>query len=125
MPEGWQQATPGPMILNYFTTPSGAEVKVSAFPGDVGGIVANVNRWRRQLGLAPADEAQINASLKPDKISTFDASRVDLASDTQRMIVSFGMVEGKTWFFKLTGTTQQIDAALPAFDQFMKSVNWK
>ena len=35
----------------------GAEVAITAFPGDVGGVLANVNRWRGQAGLAPVDEA--------------------------------------------------------------------
>src|SRR5208283_3168699 len=34
----------------------GAEVAITAFPGDVGGVLANVNRWRGQAGLAPVDE---------------------------------------------------------------------
>jgi hypothetical protein len=30
-----------------------AEVTVSAFPGDTGGLLANLNRWRGQIGLEP------------------------------------------------------------------------
>jgi hypothetical protein len=125
LPEGWTQATPGSMILHSYATASGAAVNISAFPGDVGGVAANVARWRRQLGLEPQTPDQLNASIKADKIGPVDASRVDMANDSQRMIVSFGMVEGKTWFIKLTGTTDQIDQTLPKFDQFLKTVNWK
>lgn len=125
LPQGWQQVQPGSMILHSLSTPSGAVVNISAFPGDVGGVIANVNRWRGQLGLDQATPDQINTSLKADKLGPVDAQRVDLSNTTQRLVVTFGMVDGKTWFIKLTGTTEQIDAALPAFDQFLKSVNWK
>src|ERR1035437_5601990 len=37
-----------------------AEVVVSSFPGDVGGLVANINRWRSQIGLGP---------VAPDEVS--------------------------------------------------------
>ena len=113
------------MILHSFSTPSGAMVNVSAFPGDVGGVVMNVNRWRGQLGLGAATEEQINSALKADKLGSVDAQRVDLANASQRLIVTFGMVDGKTWFIKFTGTTEQIDEAMSGFDQFVKSVNWK
>lgn len=125
LPQGWQQVQPGRMILHSFSTPSGAMVNVSAFPGDVGGVVMNVNRWRGQLGLGAATEEQINSALKADKLGSVDAQRVDLANASQRLIVTFGMVDGKTWFIKFTGTTEQIDEAMSGFDQFVKSVNWK
>ncbi|HAI11827.1 MAG TPA: hypothetical protein DCM28_08990 [Phycisphaerales bacterium] len=125
LPEGWKQAEPGRMVLHSLATSSGATVNISAFPGDVGGVVMNVNRWRGQLGLDANSPDQIQAALTEDKLGSIAAKRVDLSNDTQRMIVSFGMVDGKTWFVKLTGTAQQIDTALPAYDQFLKSVNWK
>ena len=28
------------------------EVALSAFPGDAGGLLPNINRWRKQIGLA-------------------------------------------------------------------------
>lgn len=125
VPADWKTVDPGSMVLHRFTTPSEANLAISAFPGDVGGTIANVNRWRRQLGLAPETEAQITASLKAVKIGKHPAQRVDLANATQRMVVTFGMIDGKTWFFKLIGNTEQIDKALPALDQFTQSVNWQ
>ena len=35
-------------VLDYF-----ADLSVTKFGGDAGGIKANVNRWRRQIGLSP------------------------------------------------------------------------
>ncbi|MAX23326.1 MAG: hypothetical protein CMJ19_02385 [Phycisphaeraceae bacterium] len=125
LPEGWKQTQPGSMILHSYQTVSGAAVNVSAFPGDVGGVAANVARWRRQLGLNPLSPDQLQPALKADKIGPIDASRVDFANDTQRLVVSFGMVDGKTWFIKLTGTSEQVQTALPRFDQFLKTVNWQ
>ncbi|MFG0247264.1 MAG: hypothetical protein ACF8OB_00135 [Phycisphaeraceae bacterium JB051] len=125
LPEDWQQTQPGSMILHSYQTASGAAVNVSAFPGDVGGVAANVARWRRQLGLEPLAPDQLQTTIAADKIGPIDASRVDMANDAQRMIVSFGMVDGKTWFIKLTGTAEQVQTALPRFDQFLKTVNWQ
>ncbi|MBL4699983.1 MAG: hypothetical protein JKX85_01885 [Phycisphaeraceae bacterium] len=125
LPQGWQQTEPGNMVLHRFVTPSQANLAITAFPGDVGGTIANVNRWRGQLGLPTETDAQVTAALKPDKLGKQEAHRIDLANDSKRLVVTFGMINGKTWFFKLTGTSDQIEKALPAFGTFLTSVNWQ
>ena len=51
----------GQMQVAKFAVPehdgAKAEVSVSVFPSDTGGTLANVNRWRRQLGMSETDEA--------------------------------------------------------------------
>ena len=42
---------------------SKAEIAVTVFPGNVGGLTANVNRWRGQIGLAPLAPAELEANL--------------------------------------------------------------
>src|SRR5690349_3907522 len=59
-PEGWRAVIADqPMRVATFRAGpgDGVEVSVTAFPGDVGGLLANVNRWRGQVGLAPAQES--------------------------------------------------------------------
>ena len=51
-PSGWQEMRPNLPRLGDFVVsgPDGkkAEVTVMTFPGDVGGVLANVNRWRQR-----------------------------------------------------------------------------
>ncbi|HZZ20009.1 MAG TPA: hypothetical protein VFE25_11590, partial [Opitutaceae bacterium] len=52
-PSDWVVKPPAPMRKATFGVPAGgsqAELSVTAFPGDVGGDLANVNRWRGQIG---------------------------------------------------------------------------
>jgi hypothetical protein len=55
VPAGWQEVAAGQFLVAKFTlTGDGgatAAVNVSSSPGDGGGLAANVNRWRGQLGL--------------------------------------------------------------------------
>lgn len=71
VPASWQSATPGAMLLAKFvaTGDAGAKVDitVSSFPGDVGGLLANINRWRGQLGLPGLKEAEL-----PSQTSSLD-----------------------------------------------------
>ena len=64
-PESWIESEGSSMRLATFQVPysSGyAELSVSEIGGDGGGIKANVNRWRKQLGLSEQSISEINAS---------------------------------------------------------------
>src|SRR5829696_2512725 len=55
LPEGWK-LDEKPVAMRFATINIAAEPKplqltVTRFPGDVGGTLANVNRWRMQIGL--------------------------------------------------------------------------
>ena len=39
------------------------DISVVTFPGDGGSDADNINRWRQQIGLAPADEKRVAASI--------------------------------------------------------------
>jgi hypothetical protein len=65
VPDAWQKVSPGQMQVAKFTVPEKTarkpEVSVSVFPSDTGGTLANVNRWRKQLGLSEVDEAGLKS----------------------------------------------------------------
>ena len=58
MPAGWHKAPDRP--ARAFTLFAGAgeslECYVTSLGGDAGGTLANVNRWRGQLGLTPVSD---------------------------------------------------------------------
>src|SRR5204862_4125596 len=60
VPSGWQEVPPPQMLLAKFVMPdkeqARAEVTVSVFDGDAGGVLQNVNRWRRQIKLDPVQQ---------------------------------------------------------------------
>jgi hypothetical protein len=63
------------------------EVAISHFPGDVGGDLANVNRWRQQVALPPIDEAGLAVSTA----FGYDVSlQTDPATGSRSVTVSAG-----------------------------------
>ena len=67
-PASWQSRPASAMRKATFIIPGAsaaeqAELAVTAFPGDVGGNLANVNRWRGQIQLPPIDAAALPAAL--------------------------------------------------------------
>jgi hypothetical protein len=121
VPADWK-VTPGNAMRKGSYAVGGAEVAVTAFPGDVGGVLANVNRWRGQAGLDPVDEAGLA------RVTTsFDSNGLHFvvldASDGPRPVVAASVPwDGGTWFFKLTGPAAAVAQAKPAFLSFLRTV---
>jgi hypothetical protein len=124
VPEGWQTLAPGQMQLAKFGVPPAdkaqAEVTVSVFPSDTGGMLANVNRWRRQLALTDIDEAGLKDCVKPLG-DVPGAQLVELANGERRLLSAIVPREGTWWFYKLMGDSPAVNAARAAFVQFSLS----
>ena len=61
VPAGWRQL-PASGIRKATLQVDDAELSVLVFPGDVGGELANINRWREQIGLAAIEESALATS---------------------------------------------------------------
>jgi len=103
-----------------------AELAVTAFPGDVGGELANVNRWRGQLQLSPIGEAELPAAISRLNVNGHSVAIVELtggaADAPQRLLGAFLPVGGATWFFKFTGPPALIEREKNAFLALVKSI---
>lgn len=121
-PAGWSAKDPGAMRKGSWSVdgPGGpADLAVTAFPGDVGGRVANINRWRSQLGLPPGDAEMLDAVVRAS-VGATAGEVVDIRSaDGAQATVAIIARKGETsWFLKLTGPAATVAAARPAFLAF-------
>ncbi len=129
VPEGWQELPPKQMLLARFGAKGEggeAEITVSRFPGDVGGMVANINRWRGQLGLTPQTEDEVNAALTPLKVEGGSGMLVEMANgeagNGKRLIGVIWPREGQTWFYKMVGDDSRVAREKESFIRFVQSV---
>ena len=125
LPAGWSVGPENAMRKATWIVsgPNGskAEVAVTVFPGSVGGLTANVNRWRGQLGLAPAGADEIAASAKTGKVGGIDSQRFVMTSGDGKKTLDAFMTpkDGATWFFKMSGETAAVEANSAAFAAFL------
>ena len=130
VPTGWQEVPAGQFLVAKFTlTGDGgatAAVNVSSSPGDGGGLTANVNRWRGQLGLSPI----VEILTMPVQISAGKAVRVDIDgtnAQTGKPAKLIGIVvtqSDRTWFYKLMGDPAVVQSQQNAFIQFVQGVKY-
>ena len=133
-PADWNPVTPSAMLLAKFivAAPEGgkAEVTVSAFPGDVGGPLANVNRWRGQLNLPAVEQDAMEKLVSSVDVIGGKAMLVDLSgTDAKtgqkvRLIAAMVPKNGRTWFYKLIGDETVVGKQKDAFVKFVQTVRY-
>lgn len=133
-PSGWAEQPAGSVRLASFTIAGSegrkADMSVTQFPGDVGGDLANVNRWRGQVQLAPIAAAELPKEVREEDFPAGHFSLVDMVSDKpiidgkyrSRILGAWLKQPDRTWFFKLSGEADLVSAQKSAFDDFLKSV---
>jgi hypothetical protein len=129
LPQGWREARAGGMRFATLTPPVPGKVDVSivVLPGPAGGELANVNRWRNQIGLAPIDDATLSSARKPVKAPAGTVSVYDFTSEGQaktRMIAGLLVTQGNSWFIKMVGDADAVGAARGGFMHLLETLRF-
>jgi len=121
VPEGWSVVAAGAMQVAKYNVDGGAEVAVSVFPSDTGGLAANVLRWRRQMGLPEVGAEEAAGAAKPIEGGPEGAVAVDLENGEKALSGAIVPRDGRWFFYKLTGPTAAVKAARETFVNFAKA----
>lgn len=132
VPEGWVAQPPRGMRAASFVIRDGevkAEVTAIPLSGAAGGLVANVNRWRDELGLKKATEQEIQTEVETLEIDGKQASFVEIegpASQTnsERTLGVIYNRNSRTWFFKMRGESDLVSRNKTAFQEWVQSVHF-
>ncbi|MFO0913687.1 MAG: hypothetical protein U0795_12075 [Pirellulales bacterium] len=135
-PEGWQPGRMSSMRKAAFNVQEGdqkLEVTVIDLAEGAGDVLANVNRWREQVGLKPLESSELSANVQTLPVSGHEASFVELvgtgpdgAPTTILGVIapSSGAIDGRIWFIKATGSAQLAQREKDRFLEFAKSVTF-
>jgi len=130
VPAGWHEVPAGQFLLAKFMLAgdggAAAAVNVSMSAGDGGGLDANVNRWRGQLGLAPSpDSLTTPIVVAGGKASLVDMIGTDVrTSQPTRLVGVIVSQSDRTWFYKLMGDAKVVESQKDAFTQFVQGVKY-
>jgi hypothetical protein len=129
-PDGWSEQPLSEMRLGSFKVDgpnaASADVSVIAFPGEAGGLISNINRWRSQLQLAPLDEDQLRQMIQRTEVDSVPTYLVDFQSaenapKPSRILGAVLQTADRTWFVKMTGPPELIQSQRQKFLDFVKS----
>lgn len=107
MPESWSESPDVPamrlatLVIDDEDGP--VEVAISRFAGDVGGMLANVNRWRGQVGLPPVGRADLDGLLERFESPGFEGALLHIEGERQHMLVAslYETAADRTWFVRV------------------------
>ena len=98
-----------------------SEISITQFPGDAGGIESNVNRWRRQLSLAPhsIDEIISNSKFNSNLIGKFTIHEIINNDKPESAFLTMILpLDDSTIFVKLKTTKNGIESLKKIFLNF-------
>lgn len=132
--DGWTAQEGSQMrVANFSFGPNGeGECYLSLLPGSAGGVLANLNRWRAQMGQEPMAEEDL-ASLGTTKLLGADAPMLDVtgpfkgmgeteAKPDYRMLGALLGAPEFTLFVKMTGPANIVAENEDKFREFCASV---
>ncbi len=133
LPESWTEAAPRPMRIATFAVAGNADIDcyVTSLSGKAGGVDANVDRWRGQLGL-PTATAEELAQMPRFEMLGRQATLVEAAGQFEGMdgqarpgwmlLGAVVELDGQMLFVKMTGPEQSVRAEKDKFVRFCKSL---
>jgi hypothetical protein len=134
VPAGWRETNAGPVLTAKFliSAPdnSQAAVNISAAAGDGGGVVGNVNRWRRQLGLNDLGETEVNQLIAPLDAGSAKGMLIDMngadprTGDKSRLVAVIVPRGAQTWFYKLMGPVTLVEREKDGFIKFVQTAQY-
>ena len=133
MPGGWEELPPSSMRVANFRFGAGGigECYLTALPGSGGGTVANLNRWRGQMGLGPSNEDEIAALPtimflgQPALYATMDGVFSGMGSapkEGYRLLGTILSSDQFTLFVKMTGPVDVVKEEEENFKLFCASL---
>ncbi|HLP07732.1 MAG TPA: hypothetical protein VK178_06170 [Opitutaceae bacterium] len=129
-PDHWVVKPLGAMRRGSFTAKNAAgeaDCSIFVFPAASNPLLANINRWRGQVGLAPLAEAHLAAETTSlDNAAGLKFVTVELLGQTgagaTRVLGAILYRGEEAWFFKLSGPDAVVAAEKPAFLDFLRTV---
>ena len=104
------------------------DTSVVVLPGPAGGELANVNRWRSQIGLPPLEEGALGKARTTVKTKAGPIKVYDFTSTgpvPSRVVAGLTEAKGNTWFVKMTGDAAAVSAAREDFMKLLGSLRFE
>lgn len=134
VPATWQELAPTQFRIGNFRVGSkqDTECYLSILGGGGGGLLANVNRWRGQMGLAGYTTEEFD-NLDRRRVLGREAVLVnfegaykgmgDVAKEGYRLVGVLFDLDGKGVYVKMVGPSETVQAELDNFSSFLSSIH--
>ena len=134
-PEQWNETEGSQFSLIDFEAVHGdkkAAISVTKLAKDAGGELANVNRWRKQIGLEDIEQSQLDNTKQPFAVDGNPGTFVEMSGTRDgKPATTLGVIHTityrtlpETWFYKITGDTPAVVKEKDAFRDYVRSTRY-
>ena len=130
LPEGWEleSGAQSPRVATYRISSPGTKqappvMAITRFPGAVGGLLANVNRWREEAGLQPIGAEDLETAVETNPLDENQLHLVIALGEEQSILGAILPLPHRTWFLKLSGATELVTGQQEAFRAFVSKLS--
>jgi hypothetical protein len=133
VPADWKEGELAQFLVAKYVIQGAGEaeaaVNVSELDGNGGGLVPNLNRWRKQLGqpaMAEEDAAKLpTIDASGAKAVLADFTGTDARSGKPARLLGLVLpLNGQTWFYKLMGDPELVGQQKDALIKFVQSAQY-
>ena len=128
-PDGWelQSRIKGPRASTFRIPATDEEgvpavMTVTRFPGTVGGLLANVNRWRKEAGLPVLKTEELDGATEELEVGAHELRFVKAIGETRATLGAILPLPHQTWVFKLSGPPELVAAQESAFRTYLANL---
>jgi len=130
VPDSWEKGKISSMRLGSYNVPYSnglADLSITNFSGDGGGLLSNVNRWRKQLNLPPhtIEEINKNVIIAKSGLGNYEIHKIiNDNNEDSAFLCSILSIENTTIFVKLVTTKNGINELEKVFTDFCSSFKY-
>ena len=119
-PSDWVKLQFSPPLIGKFQIDQNTTLSISAFSGSIGDELANINRWRSQLRLAPL--SSLDDSLKKYDSKEYNIRFIELNNSEQHVLIYWLIMNNRHIFSKFVST---IPISSLSFKDFIEGQAWE
>jgi hypothetical protein len=126
LPEGWTE-NPGSGMRKVSYAIEGTSIDFYLTSLSTGDVMSNVNRWRGQVGLAPAAPEEIAKDAETIKVEGHTASYSELynVEGGKGIIASIIDLAPNYWYFTAKGSNDELKANAAGIRAFLESIKFE
>jgi len=123
LPEGWTE-TPGSGMRIVSYTIEGSSVDFYLISLVMGDVPSNVNRWRGQVGLAPATPEEIAQEVETFQADGHDVKYIEIYNEDgdKGIIAAIVDLVPRYWYFTAKGSVDELKANAADIRTFLESI---
>jgi hypothetical protein len=126
LPSGWIEV-PGSGMRKVSYTLEGTSIDFYLISLAMGDVSSNVNRWRGQVGLAPASAEEVASDVLAFKVASHDVSYIEIYNEEggKGIIAAIIDLSPQYWYFTAKGSVAELKTKASEIRTFLESIQFE